>query len=171
MLEVSFFFCWVFHHHLGSKRCVPCFHFLFCWSMAAWEMIDIVVVLHKQWGEVSKGVLLTKKSPYSFFVIWVAAIKLNGFKFGKFLNQRFVYNKSGCSLSMMERISFNASLGCKGKSGVITTATPSKTSLIAFAIGQLPVAKKPCRNSIFFIVYSSMFCFGVCSALFFIGPE
>lgn len=80
-------------------------------------------------------------------------------------------SKSGCSLSMMERISFNASLGCKGKSGVSTTAIPSKTSLIAFAIGQLPVAKNPCRNSIFFIVYSSMFCFGVCSALFFIGPE
>lgn len=57
-------------------------------------MIDIVVVLHKQWGEVSKGVLLTKKSPYSFFVIWVAAIKLYGFKFGKILNQRFVYNQT-----------------------------------------------------------------------------
>lgn len=94
MLEISFFFCWILHQHLGSKRCVPSFHFLFCWSMTARKMIDIVVVLHKQWGEVSKGVLLTKKSPYSFFAIWVAAIKLYGFKFGKFLNQRFVYNQT-----------------------------------------------------------------------------
>ena len=60
-------------------------------------------------------------------------------------------SKSGCSLSIIERISFNAFLGCNGKSGVSTTAVPSNASFNAFAIGQLPVAKKPCRNNIFFM--------------------
>ena len=61
-------------------------------------------------------------------------------------------SKSGCSRSMMERISFSASLGCKGRSGVSTTAVPSNASFKALAIGQLPVAKNPCRNNIFFMI-------------------
>ena len=36
------------------------------------------------------AVVLAKKSPYAVFVIWVAAIKLYGFQFGKLLNQRLV---------------------------------------------------------------------------------
>ena len=63
-------------------------------------------------------------------------------------------SKLGCSRSMMERISFSASLGCKGRSGVSTTAVPSNASFKAFAIGQLPVAKNPCRNNIFFMLKS-----------------
>ena len=54
----------------------------------------------------------------------------------------FVYNRT---------YSFNAFLGCKGKSGVSTTAVPSNASFNAFAIGQLPVAKNPCKKSIFFM--------------------
>ena len=42
-------------------------------------------------------------------------------------------------------------LGCNGKSGVCTTAVPSNASFKALAIGQLPVAKNPCRNNIFFM--------------------
>ena len=61
-------------------------------------------------------------------------------------------SKSGCSRSMMERISFSASFGCKGRSGVSTTAVPSNASFKALAIGQLPVAKNPCRNNIFFML-------------------
>ena len=68
-------------------------------------------------------------------------------------------SKSGCSRSMMERISFSASLGCKGRSGVSTTAVPSNASFKALAIGQLPVAKNPCRNNIFFIFEHAMSCF------------
>ena len=52
---------------------------------------------------------------------------------------------------MMERISFIASLGYKGRSGVSTTVVPSNASFKALAIGQLPVAKNPCRNNIFFM--------------------
>ena len=37
----------------------------------------------------------------------------------------------------------------------IFSGRTQKASRKAFAIGQLPVAKKPCRNSIFFIVFSS----------------
>lgn len=51
----------------------------------------------------------------------------------------------------MALIAFNASLGWSGKSGVSTTAFPTKASCKAFAIGQLPVAKNPCKNSIFFM--------------------
>ena len=61
-------------------------------------------------------------------------------------------SKSGCSQSMMERISFSASFGCNGRSGVNTTAVPSNASFKTLAIGQLPVAKNPCRKSIFFIL-------------------
>ena len=61
-------------------------------------------------------------------------------------------SKSGCSQSMMERISVSASFGCNGRSGVNTTAVPSNASFKALAIGQLPVAKNPCRKSIFFIL-------------------
>ena len=43
-------------------------------------------------------------------------------------------------------------LGCNGKSGVSTTAVPSNASFKALAIGQLPVAKNPCRNNIFFML-------------------
>ena len=60
-------------------------------------------------------------------------------------------SKSGCSRSIMVLIAYNASLGWSGKSGVSTTAFPTKASCRAFAIGQLPVAKKPCKNSIFFM--------------------
>jgi len=56
---------------------------------------------------------------------------------------------------MMERISFSASLGCNGRSGVSTTAVPSNASFKALAIGQLPVAKNPCRNNIFFILINN----------------
>lgn len=41
----------------------------------------------------------------------------------------------------------------------IFSGRTQKASSKAFAIAQLPVAKKPCRNSIFFIVFSSWFYF------------
>ena len=63
-------------------------------------------------------------------------------------------SKSGCARSMMERISFSASFGCNGRSGVSTAAVPSNASFKALAIGQLPVAKNPCRNNIFFMLKS-----------------
>lgn len=62
-------------------------------------------------------------------------------------------SRSGFSLSIRMRMYFNASLGWRGRSGVSTIAWPSKASLSALAIGQLPVAKKPCRNSIFFMLF------------------
>lgn len=58
--------------------------------MTARETEHIAVVLHKQRAEMGDAVVLAKKSPYAVFVIWVAAIKLYGFQFGKLLNQRLV---------------------------------------------------------------------------------
>ena len=60
-------------------------------------MEGLAVVLQEERGEVSQGVLLTKKSPH-------------------------------------------------------TIAVPSNASFKALAIGQLPVAKNPCRNNIFFML-------------------
>ena len=107
--------------------------------MTAWEMEGLAVMLQEERGEVSQGVLLTKKSPHTILIIWGAMVELHGFLLCK-------------PLSIIERISFNAFLGCKGKSGVSTTAVPSNASFKALAIGQLPVAKNPCRNNIFFML-------------------
>ena len=107
--------------------------------MTAWEMEGLVVMLQEERGEVSQGVLLTKKSPHTILIIWGAMVELHGFLLCK-------------PLSIIERISFNAFLGCKGKSGVSTIAVPSNATFNAFAIGQLPVAKNPCRNNIFFML-------------------
>ena len=43
-------------------------------------------------------------------------------------------------------------LWVQGGAGVSTTAVPSNASFKALAIGQLPVAKNPCRNNIFFML-------------------
>ena len=58
--------------------------------MTAWEMEGLVVVLQEERGEVSQGVLLTKKSPHTILIIGVAMVKLHGFQFRKLLNQRLV---------------------------------------------------------------------------------
>ena len=65
--------------------------------------------------------------------------------------QLFPIRSSGRSLSISVRICCKASLGCKGRSGVKTIAWVSRDSFKTVAIGQLPVAKNPCRNRIFFI--------------------
>ena len=90
VLKIPIFFYRTVHKHLLGKRCVPCLHLLLCWCVAARETEHIAVVLHKQRAEMGDAVALAKKSPYAVFVIWVAAIKLYGFQFGKLLNQRLV---------------------------------------------------------------------------------
>ena len=58
--------------------------------MTAREVEGLVVMLQKERGEVSQGVLLTKKSPHTILIIWVAMVKLHGFQLRKLLNQRLV---------------------------------------------------------------------------------
>ena len=54
--------------------------------MTAWEMEGLAVMLQEERGEVSQGVLLTKKSPHTILIIWVAMVKLHGFQLRKLLN-------------------------------------------------------------------------------------
>ena len=63
VLEISFFLCRKLHQHFLGKGSVPGFHLLLCRRMTAWEMEGLVVMLQEERGEVSQGVLLTKKSP------------------------------------------------------------------------------------------------------------
>ena len=62
--------------------------------MTAREVENVVVMLQEERGEVSQGVLLTKKSPHTILIIGVAMVKLYGFQLRKLLNQRLVYNQS-----------------------------------------------------------------------------
>ena len=64
------------YEHFGGKGGVPGLHFLFSRRVAAREMKGVAVVLHKKRREVSQCVLLTKKSPNTILVIWVARVKL-----------------------------------------------------------------------------------------------
>ena len=86
------------HGSLG-KGSVPCLHLLLCGRMTAWEMEGLAVMLQEERGEVSQGVLLTKKSPHTILIIWVAMVKLHGFQLRKLLNQRLVYNQSLIAVS------------------------------------------------------------------------
>ena len=67
------------YEHFGGKGGVPGLHFLFSRSVAAKKMEGIAVLLQKKRRELSQCVLLTKKSPYTILVIWVAMGKLYGF--------------------------------------------------------------------------------------------
>jgi len=58
--------------------------------MTAWEMEGLIVMLQEERGEVSQGVLLTKKSPHTILIIGVAMVKLHNFQLCKLLNQRLV---------------------------------------------------------------------------------
>lgn len=58
--------------------------------MTAREMEGLIVMLQEERGEVSQGVLLTKKSPHTILIIWVAMVKLHGFQLRELLNQRLV---------------------------------------------------------------------------------
>ena len=58
--------------------------------MTAREMEGLVVMFQEERGEVSQGVLLTKKSPHTILIIGVAMVKLHGFQFRKLLYQRLV---------------------------------------------------------------------------------
>jgi len=58
--------------------------------MTAWEMEGLVVVLQEERGEVSQGVLFTKKSPHTILIIGVAIVKLHGFQLRKLFYQRLV---------------------------------------------------------------------------------
>ena len=42
--------------------------------MTAREVENVVVMLQEERGEVSQSVLLTKKSPHTILIIWVAFI-------------------------------------------------------------------------------------------------
>ena len=95
--------------------------------MTAGEMEGLVVMLQEERGEVSQGVLLTKKSPHTILIIGVAMVKLHDFQLCKLLNQCLVNHQP-------------------------LIAVPSNASFKALAIGQLPVAKNPCRNNIFFML-------------------
>ena len=53
----------------------------------------MVVMLQKQWLEVSKSVLFTEQSPYFVFVVGIAIVELNGFQLCKLLYQGFIDNK------------------------------------------------------------------------------
>ena len=54
---------WKLHQHFLGKGSVPGFYLLLCRRMTAREMEDVVVMLQEERGEVSQGILLTKKSP------------------------------------------------------------------------------------------------------------
>ena len=58
--------------------------------MPAREMEGLIVVLQKERTEVGDGVIITKKSPHTILIIWVAMVKLHGFQFCKLPNQRLV---------------------------------------------------------------------------------
>ena len=58
--------------------------------MPAREMEGVVVVLQKERTEVGDGVIITKKSPHTILIIWVAMVKLHGFQFCKLPNPRLV---------------------------------------------------------------------------------
>ena len=51
------------HQHFLGKGSVPGLYLLLCRRVTAWEMEGLVVMLQEERGEVSQGVLLTKKSP------------------------------------------------------------------------------------------------------------
>ena len=74
------------YEYFGGKRSVPGLHFLFSRSVAAKKMEGIAVLLQKKRRELSQCVLLTKKSPYTILVIWVAMGKLYGFQLSKLRN-------------------------------------------------------------------------------------
>ena len=82
--------CRKLHQNLLGKGSVPCLYLLFSRRMTAREMEGVVVVLQEERGEVSQGVLLTKKSPHTILIIGVAMVELHGFQFRKLLNQRLV---------------------------------------------------------------------------------
>ena len=90
VLEISFFLCRKLHQHFLGKGSVPGLYLLLCRRMTTREMEGLVVVLQEERGEVSQGVLLTKKSPHTILIIGVAMVKLHGFQFRKLLNQRLV---------------------------------------------------------------------------------
>ena len=58
--------------------------------MTAREMEGLVVMLQEERGEVSQGVLFTKKSPHPILIIWVAMVELHGFQLRKLLYQRLL---------------------------------------------------------------------------------
>ena len=84
---------------LVARGGVSGLHFLFSRRVAAREMKGVAVVLHKKRREVSQCVLLTKKSPNTILVIWVAVGKLYGFQLSKLRNQRLVNHQSLIAVS------------------------------------------------------------------------
>ena len=71
VLEISFFLCRKLHQHFLGEGSVPGLYLLLSRRMTAREMEGLVVVLQEGRGEVSQGVLLTKKSPHTILIIGV----------------------------------------------------------------------------------------------------
>lgn len=80
--------------HLLHQRCVPSLDFLFGGCMSSRKVVGLVVVLQKQWLEVSQGVSLAEEPPNTFLMAGATAVKLVGFKCCKLLDEWLVDDQS-----------------------------------------------------------------------------